>query len=58
VQGVQQKPSELKQFEAYLVRNFPLTSAMSYCIAKYVERRFIEGAEPPDNVVCIESINK
>jgi hypothetical protein len=58
VQGVQQQPSELKQFEAYLVRNFPLTSAMSYCIAKYVQRRFIEDAEPSANVTCIQSISK
>jgi hypothetical protein len=58
VQGLQQKPSEIKRFESYLTENFPLTSAMSYCIAKYVERTFIEGAEPSANVVCIKSINR
>jgi hypothetical protein len=58
VQGVQQQPSAISQFESYLVDNFPLTSAMSYCIAKYVERRFIEGAEPSVNVVCIKSTSR
>jgi hypothetical protein len=58
VQGTQQIPSEIRQFEAYLVQNFPLTSAMSYCIAKYVQRRFIEGVEPSDNVVCIKCTGK
>jgi hypothetical protein len=58
VHGVQQQPSEIKRFESYLTENFPLTSAMSYCIAKYVERTFIEGTEPLANVICIQSISK
>jgi hypothetical protein len=58
VQHVQHQPSPIKEFESYLVDNFPLTSAMSYCIAKYVERRFCEGVEPSANVVCIVSTSK
>jgi hypothetical protein len=58
VQRIRPNPSQINRFEAYLVENFPLTSAMSYCIAKYVERTFIESVAPPANVVSIESISK
>jgi hypothetical protein len=58
VQSADLKQSEISRFEMYLVDNFPISSAMSYAIGRYVQDHFAERAEPKANLVCIESSSR
>jgi hypothetical protein len=48
--------SEISRLESYLVDNFPITSAMSYCIGKYVEAHFVEVVQPKNHLLYIKGI--
>jgi hypothetical protein len=56
VHEVQKEESEISRLESYLVDNFPITSAMSYCIGKYVEAHFVSVVQPKNHGLYIKGI--